>query len=130
MYPYQMKTLKICFDPFDVPADQFISGGNAWKMCRSGLADPDIFGIFDMHGWWFIWGNAIRDFLSLYIIKILPWDGGWGFHTHELTDSLPDEPELVHNDNIARFSALPDSSFQKLRILFNCEPRFHPPKNY
>ena len=76
---FQVKTLDIHFDPLNMPSDQFISGGRAWQICRSGNANPDQFGIFDMHGWWFIWGNVIRDFLSRNKIEILDWDGGWGF---------------------------------------------------
>ena len=59
---FQVKTLGVQFDPMDVPPDQFITGGRAWQMCRLGQAHPDQFGIFDMRGWWFIWGDAVRDF--------------------------------------------------------------------
>jgi len=47
---FQCEALKIPFDPLDVPRDQFIVGGMAWQMCRAGQADPESFGIFDMHG--------------------------------------------------------------------------------
>ena len=89
--PFQMRTLNIQFDPLDVPSEQFITAGKAWQLCRSGMANPEQFGIFDMHGWWFIWGNVVRDFLALNKIEILPWDGGWGFLTHELSEPLPGE---------------------------------------
>lgn len=46
----QRHVLKIDFDVLDVPRDQFIVGGAAWQMCRSGEQDADKFGIFDMHG--------------------------------------------------------------------------------
>src|SRR5512134_171652 len=42
----QQNALKIPFNPLDVPRDQFIVGGAAWMLCRSGQADPDQFGIF------------------------------------------------------------------------------------
>ncbi len=45
--PLQCDVLNIPFDPLDVPRDQFITGGRAWQMCRSGQADPDRFGIFE-----------------------------------------------------------------------------------
>jgi hypothetical protein len=126
----QVKILDIRFDPLDVPSDQFITGGQAWQMCREGRANPDQFGIFDMHGWWFIWGNVIRDFLALNKIEILPWDWGWGFLTNNLNDPLPVESELPKFDDIAGISAYPDIQFQELRFLFNHEPRFHPPDDY
>ena len=51
---FQCDAMKIPFNPLDVPRDQFIVGGRAWQMCRTGQSDPDQFGIFDMHGLWFI----------------------------------------------------------------------------
>ncbi len=62
---FQCAELKIAFDPLDVPRDQFIVGGQAWKLCRSGQADPDQFGIFDMHGLWFVRGDFLRDVAAL-----------------------------------------------------------------
>ena len=32
----QCDVMKIAFNPLDVPRDQFIVGGKAWQMCRSG----------------------------------------------------------------------------------------------
>ncbi len=126
--PFQIKTLGIDFDPLDVPTDQFITAGQAWKMCRSGRADPDQFGIFDLHGWWFIWGDVVRDFLALNKIEILPWDGGWGFLTHRLDDPPPDAAELVECDKIAQLSAFP--FYKQLRSVFNSDSRFRPPEEY
>jgi hypothetical protein len=53
--------------------EEFITAGKAWQMCRSGKADPDKFGIFDMHGLRFIWGDVVRDFLALNKVETLPW---------------------------------------------------------
>jgi hypothetical protein len=36
----QREVLKIPFDPLDVTRDQFIVGGRAWQMCRSGSGYP------------------------------------------------------------------------------------------
>jgi len=74
---FQRRILGVRFDPLDVPRDQFITGGRAWQMARSGEADPESFGIFDMHGLWFIRGNVIRDLLALGKLEVLPWDH-WG----------------------------------------------------
>jgi hypothetical protein len=128
--PFQKNTLGIKFDPLDVPHDQFITAGRAWQMCRSGKARPDQFGIFDMHGWWFIWGNVIRDFLSLNKSEILPWDSGWGFLTHALSDPLPNEQELTLFDQIANLSASPYRSFSELRRLMQIDSRCRLPANY
>jgi hypothetical protein len=128
--PFQIKSLNIQFDPLNVPANQFITGGKAWQRCRSGIANPDQFGIFDMHGWWFIWGNVIRDFLALNKIEILPWDGGWGFLTHKLSDPLPNESELIQYDQIAELSSRPDDAFKQLRSLFINDARFSLPNDF
>lgn len=73
----QCRKLSIAFDPLDVPRDQFIVAGKAWQMCRAGEADPDAFGIFDMHGLWFVRGNLVRDVAALNKVELLPWDS-WG----------------------------------------------------
>ncbi len=59
--PLQSDVLAIDFDPLNVPRDRFLVAGKSWEMCRSGRADPELFGIFDMHGMWFIRGNLVRD---------------------------------------------------------------------
>lgn len=73
---FQRNALSIHFDTLDVPHDQFITGGAAWTMCKEG-ADPDSFGINDMHGWWFVRGDMVRDLAALVKIPLLPWDV-WG----------------------------------------------------
>lgn len=73
----QREALNILFDPLDMPAGQFVTGAEAWRMCRSGSADPDHFGIFDMRGLWFVRGDFIRDAAALNKVELLPWDG-WG----------------------------------------------------
>ena len=40
----QRKALNIDFNPLDTPRNKFIIAGDAWQMCRSGLADPAAFG--------------------------------------------------------------------------------------
>ena len=74
---FQISSMDINFDPLDVPRDQFIVAGSAWRMCRNGKADPKDFGIFDMHGNGFIRGNLVRDLASLNKVELLPWDC-WG----------------------------------------------------
>lgn len=54
----QRGKLGIVFDPLDLPPGQFVPASCAWQMCRSGEADAEKFGIFDMHGLWFIRASA------------------------------------------------------------------------
>lgn len=125
--PFQQETLQLQFDPLDVPRDQFIVGGQAWQMCRAGQADPQCFGIFDMHGWWFIWGNVMREFYALNKLEILPWDGGWGFLNHNLDDPLLPEPELAEYDRLAALTLAGDTALAELRTLYERDTRFAVP---
>lgn len=65
------------FDPLDLPPGQFVPASRAWQMCRSGEADAEKFGIFDMHGLWFIRCNLLRELAALNDAEMLPWDV-WG----------------------------------------------------
>ena len=99
---FQCQELEIGFDPLDVPRDQFIVGGKAWLSCRNGETNPDNFGIFDMHGMWFIRGNLVRDIAALNKVELLPWDG-WGFIDRE--DATISHEELILLDEIASMTS-------------------------
>jgi hypothetical protein len=118
---FQQEQLAIQFDPVDVPRDQFITGGRAWQMCRAGEADPDKFGIFDMHGLWFVRDNLVRDFLSLNKVEILPWDGDWGF----LNDEEDGEAEIL--DHLAVLTLAGDEALDEIRTMYEADSRFHLP---
>jgi len=127
---FQTEALNIRFDPLDVPPDEFLTAGKAWKVCRSGKVDPDKFGIFDMHGLRFVWGDVVRDFLSLNKVEILPWDGGWGFLDQKLSDSLPDSETLMLYDRIAALTLEINEKFPEIRAYYKNEPRFHIPSEW
>ena len=67
------------FDLTDVPRDQFLVGGEAWRRFRAGEADPAKFGLSqtDEGGDWWIAANLMRDGAALLNIELLPWDC-WG----------------------------------------------------
>lgn len=126
----QLEVLGVRFDPLDVPRDQFIVGGQAWQMCRKELADPKQFGIMDMHGWWFIWGDLVRDFLALNKLEILPWDYEIEVFTHPLEDPFPDDPqEIAFYDRIAALTQAGDEAFSEVRSEFE-EPRWRIPDTW
>ena len=120
----QRQALSIQFNPLDLPPGQFVTGGQAWQMCRSGSADPDTFGIWDMHGLWFVRGDLLRDFLALNKVEILPWDGGWGFLAAE--ENL--EAELM--DRVAALTMAGDASFAQVRATYEADDRFHLPAGH
>ncbi len=121
---FQRESLGISFDPLDMPPGQFVNGGEAWRMCRSGEADPDSFGIFDMHGLWFVRGNLLRDFLSFNKVEILPWDGGWGYLTGE------GDPVSDVMDRISGMISQGDAAFADIRRTYTADAGFHPPIDY
>lgn len=121
---FQQQELNIQFNPLDVPRDQFVVGGQAWQMCRTGGADPDTFGIFEWHGIWFVRGNLIRDFLSFNKVEILPWDGGWGY----LKDETEMEADLM--DHLAALTLAGDEAFAEIRTLYEQDSRFHIPAGW
>ena len=117
----QCDVLKINFDVLDVPRDQFIVGGKAWQMCRSGEQDPDKFGIFDMSGLGFVRGNLVRDVASLNKMELLPWDC-WGVI---LTEALDNPADLAALDEAASLSAVDVPDFETLRRLYESDSRLH-----
>ena len=98
----QRELFKVTFDPLDVPRDQFVVAGDGWQLCRNGKADPQAFGILDMHGLWFIAGNVIRDIAALNNHEMLPWDI-WGAMARK--DA---ELDLPFFDRLAELSHAPD----------------------
>ncbi len=108
----QRELFGIAFDPLDVPRDQFLRAGDAWRLCRSGKADPGAFGILDMYGLWFIAGNVIRDVAALNDHEMLPWDV-WGAMAP--TDAGLDLPFI---DRLAELSRTPDRHFGDLRAIY------------
>jgi hypothetical protein len=111
----QRELFRIQFDTADVPRDKFIVAGDAWSLCRDGKANPPAFGIFDMHGLWFIAGNIVRDVAALNNREMLPWDV-WGAAPRQ--DAALD---LAFFDRMARVSRDPDVCADELTALYNDE---------
>lgn len=124
---FQQKELKLTFDPLDVPEEQFWTGGKAWQVCRAGEEDPEKFGIFDMHGMWFIRGNALRDLASLNNLEILPWDG-WGLIMKDEKDFTEADREVV--DAAAVLTLAGNQDFAAMQAFYEKEPGVYPPENW
>jgi hypothetical protein len=120
----QCEKLSIQFDPLDVPRDQFIVGGKAWQLCRTGQANPDTFGIFDMYGLWFVRGNFVRDIASLNKMELLPWDS-WGII--EAKDEELSPEDLTFLDQVAKLTSHDVPEFERVRTLYKEDNRLHVP---
>jgi hypothetical protein len=116
----QKDVLGISFDTLDVPRDQFLVGGAAWKLCRSGQADPNQFGIFDLLGIDFVKGNLIRDVAALNKVELLPWDC-WGLILAETASLPPDDLSLL--DRLADLTQCDVPDFETVCRLYESEPR-------
>jgi len=112
----QRQLFKISFDPLDVPRDQFLVAGDGWRLCRAGKADPQAFGILDMHGLWFIAGNVVRDLAALNNREMLPWDV-WGPMVRN-----DDEVDTGLIDHLAALTSDPDAHFAELRAVYDKGP--------
>jgi hypothetical protein len=108
----QCQMFGITLDPLDVKRDEFLVAADAWKLCRSGDAEPRNFGILDMHGLWFIAGNIVRDVAALNNREMLPWDV-WG--AMQLVDEGLD---FAFFDRLAELTQDPDRHFAELRALY------------
>jgi hypothetical protein len=120
----QCRKLAIAFDPLDVPRDQFIVGGRAWQLCRAGEADPETFGIFDMHGLWFVRGNLVRDVAALNKVELLPWDC-WGII--EGPDETLSAEGYCSLDEVAALTCGDVSEWEQVRALYETDGRLHVP---
>jgi hypothetical protein len=116
----QRNVLETSFDTLDVPRDQFIVGGAAWKMCRNGEANPDQFGIFDMHGIDFVKGDFIRDVASLNKTELLPWDC-WGMILMDYATLPLDDLSMLDRLADLTYQDVPDVDM--VRQLYESDPR-------
>ena len=125
----QRRVLHIGFDTLDMPPGQFITGGQAWLMCRRQGCDPERFGIFEWHGWDFIRGDLLRDVLALNNVEVLPWDDWAALATPVAQLSAN---ELARLDYLAGLTANPggpddftQAGFEALREAYSDWPAAH-----
>ncbi|MHB8514863.1 MAG: transglutaminase-like domain-containing protein [Dehalococcoidia bacterium] len=126
----QRAILKLEFDTLDLPNGRFLAAGEAWRMCRSGEADPSAFGIAHMWGQGYVRGNLLLDLASLNKIELLPWDVPW--ESSEISgkpfDALT-EDELAFLDRVAALTASIDGrAMREARRLYAGETRLQVPQ--
>ena len=111
------RNLSIRLDPLDVPRDQFLTSPDAWRRCRGGDLDSELFGIefSQMRGLWFVAGSLVRDLATLNGCEILPWDV-WG--AQPAVDAELSSGEIAFFDEVAALTADPDANFDAIRRRF------------
>ena len=122
----QCQALNIPFNPLDLPPGAFVTGGQAWQLCRTGKANPDDFGIFELKGWDFIRGNLIRDLLSSDRFEILPWDS-WPALEKPLETSP--EPAWEALDDLAKLEVYSQADLDKLQFALK-QYNLYPPAEW
>lgn len=118
--------LKIDYDVFDVPRDQFLTASDAWTRCRSGQSDASLFGIFDgnRRGFWFVASELIRDIAALNKMEVLVWDI-WGAMPR--AGSTLDDERLAFFDHLAELTRDPDASFADIQAIYRCNEQVRVP---
>lgn len=123
------------FTPQDLKPDEFITAGQAWRLCREGNASPEDFGIGSpirpewgiesLYGLWFIRGQLLRDFTSLNKIETVPFlvriCKGLDWKPWRLVyakDSDLSEGDFALLDEIAQLTCCADENFSKIRELY------------
>ncbi len=122
----QRKALNIDFNPLDTARNKFIIAGDAWQMCRSGLAEPAAFGLTHAHlqGLWFVAGNVLRDLASLNKMELLPWDV-WGLMN--MNDEAITAEKKALLDRVAALTLAGDESFAEVRAIYDDDRLRVPP---
>lgn len=106
----QQNALQITFDPLDVGETDFINGPKAWIMCRTGKADPDLFGIFQWWGYQYLRCNLILDANSLLKMPMQPWDMWEGYK--DLPMEKWTEADYAVMDELAALALAIDDDFE------------------
>jgi hypothetical protein len=109
----------ISFDPLDVSADQFLTAGRSWQLCRQGQANPYQFGIGDFRGEWMIRKCMVSDLAALNKYEMLDWDN-WGIMLNQ--GGIKDRAELELLDAIAEVTPPGAMAFDKTLAIYADRP--------
>ena len=118
----------IAFSPADVPRDQFLVAGDAWRGVRRGLIDPATCGVSweRILGEGFVATSVLRDLAALNKREMLAWDA-WGIVRGQRPgDSIPEET-AVQLDALAARTAGPDLDWAAIREVYECDGVRVPP---
>ena len=122
----QLKLFDVDFDLMNVPRDRFLVAGDAWRLCRSGDADPAGFGLSLLNegGYWWIAANLVRDVAALNNMEMLPWDV-WG--AMPAPDETISDEQNAFFDRLAELTRDPDAASADLTGAYADDARLRVP---
>lgn len=123
----QKRAFQFEFNTLDMPKGKFLSAGEVWKLCRTGKLDPNLCGIFDLKGLWFVGGNVVRDIMSLNKLEVLPWDCNEPMNSIE---ELLNSEEYALLDKVAEITTADDGSFSEVRALYESNSALRMPADW
>lgn len=123
------------FNPRDLKPNEFITAGQAWKLCREGSADPERFGIScpirpewgidSLYGLWFVRGQLLRDFAALNKVETVPYlvrickNLDWkAWRLVAVKDNELMKEDLLLLDRIAELTIQVDKNYNEIRELY------------
>ena len=127
------KAMIIKVDTLDLPNGAFLTGGQAWQLCRAERTDPNIFGVWDNEnsrwicGWDFIQAEVILDLMALNKFELLPWDGNTLSRTDvkQLSDA-----EYALLDKVAELTTTGNREFADMRALYESNSALRMPAGW
>lgn len=129
----QKKAMNININTLDLPDGAFLTGGQAWKLCRAGKTDPNVFGVWDnsnkkwLTGWTFVQSKVVLDLMALNKFELLPWDG----NALSKTDTKQlNNAEYALLDKVAELTTTANRSFSLFRLLYESEPTLRMPSDW
>jgi len=112
-------------NPHDLTDNDFFIAGKAWQMSRKGIISPEICGIDDIHGLWFIRGQLLRDFAALNKTEVVPYlcriEKGLDWSLWELMNKSDDEvteKEIELLDYIAELTLDVEKYFSSIERIY------------
>ncbi|MBD3254948.1 MAG: hypothetical protein GF383_07630 [Candidatus Lokiarchaeota archaeon] len=109
---------QIDINPLNVGKSFFLTGGEAWSICRNNSDDPKNYGTYEpgLEGLWFIRDNMIRDLFCLNKIEMQAWDC-WGIMGRENAVNPEKDNNLL--DKVARDTTEQRISLETINTLCN-----------
>ena len=124
---FQKEKMEISFDSLDINEKYFITGPRAWRMCRKGEVDPELFGIFQWWGYDYLKCNLILDANSLLKIPMQPWDCWEGYKSIPVADW--NEKDYRTMDQLSEHILNVDENFEALFKFVQQNDKIKAPSN-